>query len=150
LAALLVCGKRDQVGPGWDGARAAQIIDHLADPRLTELICIQHGRLLGVRPGRDQGRSGLPDLTANATALVETWARQAITDTGTTTWRQTETDTSYARGHGAGALPLRSAGVGVGPDHEGERSRQIGGMERRICPCGWRGRCAAGLIGCGL
>jgi YD repeat-containing protein len=40
-------------------------------------------------------RSGLPDLTANATGLVETWSRQAITDTGTTTWRDTETDTSY-------------------------------------------------------
>ena len=40
-------------------------------------------------------RSGLPDLTANATGLVETWSRQAITDSGTTTWRDTETDTSY-------------------------------------------------------
>jgi RHS repeat-associated protein len=40
-------------------------------------------------------RSGLPDLTANATGQVETWSRQAITDTGTTTWRDTETDTSY-------------------------------------------------------
>jgi RHS repeat-associated protein len=40
-------------------------------------------------------RSGLPDLTANATGLVETWSRQAITDGGTTTWRKTETDTSY-------------------------------------------------------
>ena len=33
---------------------------------------------------------------------------------------------------------------------ESERSRQIGGMARRICPCWWKGRCAAGLIGCGL
>jgi RHS repeat-associated protein len=33
--------------------------------------------------------------TANATGLVEKWSRQAITDTGTTTWRVTETDTSY-------------------------------------------------------
>jgi RHS repeat-associated protein len=40
-------------------------------------------------------RSGLPDLTANATGQVETWTRQAITDGGTTTWRKTETDTSY-------------------------------------------------------
>jgi RHS repeat-associated protein len=40
-------------------------------------------------------RSGLPDLTANATGLVETWTRQAITDGGGTTWRKTETDTSY-------------------------------------------------------
>jgi RHS repeat-associated protein len=40
-------------------------------------------------------RSGLPDLTANATGQVETWTRQAITDSGTTTWRKTETDTSY-------------------------------------------------------
>jgi RHS repeat-associated protein len=40
-------------------------------------------------------RSGLPALTANATGLVETWTRQAITDGGTTSWRKTETDTSY-------------------------------------------------------
>jgi RHS repeat-associated protein len=40
-------------------------------------------------------RSGLPNLTANATGQVEDWARQAITDTATTTWRETETDTSY-------------------------------------------------------
>ena len=40
-------------------------------------------------------RSGLPSLTANATGLVETWTRQAITDGGTTSWRKTETDTSY-------------------------------------------------------
>jgi RHS repeat-associated protein len=46
-------------------------------------------------PAATRTRSGLPDLTANATGLVETWARQAITDTGTTTWRKTETDTSY-------------------------------------------------------
>jgi RHS repeat-associated protein len=43
-------------------------------------------------------RSGLPALTANATGTVETWARQAITDGGTTTWRKTETDTSYDTG----------------------------------------------------
>ena len=40
-------------------------------------------------------RTGLPSLTANATGLVETWTRQALTDGGTTTWRKTETDTSY-------------------------------------------------------
>jgi RHS repeat-associated protein len=40
-------------------------------------------------------RSGLPDLTANAVGQVEAWTRQAITDTGTTTWRDTETDTGY-------------------------------------------------------
>jgi RHS repeat-associated protein len=40
-------------------------------------------------------RSGLTALTANATGQVEEWTRQAITDTGTTTWRETETDTSY-------------------------------------------------------
>jgi YD repeat-containing protein len=40
-------------------------------------------------------RTGLPALTANATGQVEEWTRQAITDTGTTTWRKTETDTSY-------------------------------------------------------
>jgi hypothetical protein len=40
--------------------------------------------------------------------------------------------------------------VAEGPNREGERNRQIGGMERRICRCWWKGRCAAGLIGCGL
>jgi RHS repeat-associated protein len=40
-------------------------------------------------------RPGLPDLTANAVGQVEEWTRQAITDGGTTTWRDTETDTSY-------------------------------------------------------
>lgn len=42
-----------------------------------------------------RSRSGLPALTANVAAPVETWARQAITDTTPTTWRVTETDTSY-------------------------------------------------------
>jgi RHS repeat-associated protein len=46
-------------------------------------------------PAATRTRSGLPDLTANAIGQVEEWFRQAITDTGTTTWRQTETDTSY-------------------------------------------------------
>ena len=40
-------------------------------------------------------RNGLPDLTANFTGQVEDWARQAITDSSTTTWRVTEADTSY-------------------------------------------------------
>ncbi|MFC0038644.1 RHS repeat-associated core domain-containing protein [Actinomadura rayongensis] len=40
-------------------------------------------------------RTGLPALTANAVAPVETWTRQAVTSGGTTTWRKTETDTSY-------------------------------------------------------
>ena len=40
-------------------------------------------------------RAGLPPLTANFTGQVEEWTRTAITDTGTTTWRDTETDTSY-------------------------------------------------------
>jgi RHS repeat-associated protein len=40
-------------------------------------------------------RTGLPALTANATGQIETWSRQALTDTGTTTWRTTETDTTY-------------------------------------------------------
>jgi len=43
-------------------------------------------------------RSGLPDLTANFTGQVEDWARQALTDSGTNTWRKTETDTSYDTG----------------------------------------------------
>jgi RHS repeat-associated protein len=40
-------------------------------------------------------RTGLPALTANFTGEVEEWTRQAITDTSTTTWRETETDTGY-------------------------------------------------------
>ncbi|QMU72437.1 RHS repeat-associated core domain-containing protein [Streptacidiphilus sp. P02-A3a] len=40
-------------------------------------------------------RTGLPDLTANLVEPVETWSRQAITDTGSTTWRINESDTSY-------------------------------------------------------
>ena len=40
-------------------------------------------------------RTGLPPLTANFTGPVETWTRTALTDTGTTTWRETETDTTY-------------------------------------------------------
>src|SRR5579863_2836765 len=44
---------------------------------------------------RDRSSENLPPLTANATGLVETWTRQAITDTTPTTWRTTETDTSY-------------------------------------------------------
>jgi RHS repeat-associated protein len=40
-------------------------------------------------------RTGLPALTANATGQVEQWSRQAITGTGTTSWRKTETDTSF-------------------------------------------------------
>jgi RHS repeat-associated protein len=43
-----------------------------------------------------RSRSGLSDLTATFTGQVEDWARQALTDGGTTTWRETETDTSYA------------------------------------------------------
>ncbi|MFE3852406.1 RHS repeat-associated core domain-containing protein [Streptomyces griseorubiginosus] len=40
-------------------------------------------------------RSGLPDLTANATRTAEEWTRQRLTDGGTTSWRDTETDTTY-------------------------------------------------------
>jgi RHS repeat-associated protein len=45
-------------------------------------------------PTATRTRSGLPALTANATAQVEEWTRQALTDGATTTWRKTETDTS--------------------------------------------------------
>lgn len=41
-----------------------------------------------------RARSGLPALTANTTAQVETWSRQAITDQSPTTWRTSETDTT--------------------------------------------------------
>jgi YD repeat-containing protein len=40
-------------------------------------------------------RSGLPALTASATGVTEQWNRQAITDGGTTAWRDTATDTTY-------------------------------------------------------
>ncbi|MGW2525033.1 RHS repeat-associated core domain-containing protein [Streptomyces sp. NPDC001617] len=40
-------------------------------------------------------RSGLPDLTANATGTAEVWTRQRLTDGGTTSWRYNETDTTY-------------------------------------------------------
>ncbi|MET7735850.1 RHS repeat-associated core domain-containing protein [Streptomyces sp. NPDC005402] len=40
-------------------------------------------------------RSGLPDLTANATGTAEEWTRQRVSDGGTTSWRDTETDTTY-------------------------------------------------------
>ena len=40
-------------------------------------------------------RAGLPDLTANRVAAVESYTRQALTAGGSTTWRYTETDTSY-------------------------------------------------------
>jgi hypothetical protein len=40
-------------------------------------------------------RSGLPALTANWVAAAETYTRQALTGTGTTTWRVTETDNTY-------------------------------------------------------
>ncbi|MFJ3795421.1 RHS repeat domain-containing protein [Streptomyces sp. NPDC090088] len=40
-------------------------------------------------------RSGLPDLTANATGTAEEWTRQRLTDGGTTSWRYNETDTTY-------------------------------------------------------
>ena len=46
-------------------------------------------------PSASRARTGLPALTANATGPVETWSRQALTDSSTTTWRTSETDTSY-------------------------------------------------------
>jgi RHS repeat-associated protein len=54
-------------------------------------------------------RSGLPDLTANFTAPAETFTRQALTATGSATWRYTETDTSYDAGTGDAnfGLPVR-------------------------------------------
>jgi len=46
-------------------------------------------------PAATRTRAGLPALTANFTGQVEEWTRTAITDTGSTSWRDTETDTSY-------------------------------------------------------
>lgn len=42
-----------------------------------------------------RARSGLPDLTANATGTAEEWTRQRLTDQGSTSWRYNETDTTY-------------------------------------------------------
>src|SRR5207253_1050947 len=42
-----------------------------------------------------RARSGLSALTANRVAPVESYSRQALTDSGATTWQYTETDTAY-------------------------------------------------------
>lgn len=42
-----------------------------------------------------RSRTGLPALTSTWVAPVQTFTRQAVTSTGTTTWRYTATDTSY-------------------------------------------------------
>ena len=58
-------------------------------------------------------RTGLPALTSNWVAPVETFDRQALTATGSTTWRYTETDTAYAsRSH---RRQLRPTGSGLPP-----------------------------------
>ena len=44
---------------------------------------------------RDRSDVGLPDLTSHFTLPAETFARQALTDGGTTSWRYTETDNTY-------------------------------------------------------
>jgi RHS repeat-associated protein len=46
-------------------------------------------------PTATRVRTGLPALTANLVGQVETWTRQAVTDGGTTSWRDTETDNTY-------------------------------------------------------
>lgn len=46
-------------------------------------------------PTATRTRSGLPDLTANASGTAEVWTRQRLTDGGTTSWRYNETDTTY-------------------------------------------------------
>jgi RHS repeat-associated protein len=42
-----------------------------------------------------RARSGMPNLTAHATNVAESWSRQALTDGGTTSWRVTQTDNTY-------------------------------------------------------
>ncbi|MFC0027954.1 RHS repeat-associated core domain-containing protein [Micromonospora chaiyaphumensis] len=42
-----------------------------------------------------RSRSGLPALTANKMAPIQTWTRQAVTSAGTTTWRYSQTDNTY-------------------------------------------------------
>ncbi|MFC1430617.1 RHS repeat-associated core domain-containing protein [Streptacidiphilus sp. N1-3] len=46
-------------------------------------------------PTLTRARSGMPALTANTVGQVETWNRQALTDTSPTTWRTTESDTTF-------------------------------------------------------
>lgn len=46
-------------------------------------------------PTATRTRTGLPDLTATTTGAVQALHRQALTATGTTTWRYTQTDSSY-------------------------------------------------------
>jgi RHS repeat-associated protein len=46
-------------------------------------------------PTATRARTGLQALTATRSEVAETWTRQALTDGGTTSWRDTETDTSY-------------------------------------------------------
>ncbi|MFI0746677.1 hypothetical protein ACH4UA_12215, partial [Streptomyces sp. NPDC020939] len=56
-----------------------------------------------------RARTGIPDLTARAVQPAESWTRQAVTGSGTTTWRYTETDTTYddALTSATFALPVR-------------------------------------------
>jgi RHS repeat-associated protein len=46
-------------------------------------------------PTATRTRTGLPALTANAIKPVETWTKQALTDTNPPSWRETATVTSY-------------------------------------------------------
>ena len=63
-------------------------------------------------------RAGLPDLTSTQVAPVETFTRQALTSTGSTTWRYTATDTSYDASTTSATfgLPTRSYTHTVPPD----------------------------------
>ncbi len=71
-------------------------------------------------------RSGLPALTANFTGQVEEWTRQALTDGGTTTWRETETDTSYNTNLSSptAGLPLFTYAHGDLSDPAGDPNQQ--------------------------
>jgi hypothetical protein len=59
-------------------------------------------------PTADEPRTGLDDLTAVVVAPAEMWTRQAVTTSGTTSWRYTETDTTYdtTPGDSGFGLPL--------------------------------------------
>ncbi|GAA1957347.1 RHS repeat-associated core domain-containing protein [Catenulispora subtropica] len=46
-------------------------------------------------PLATRNRTGLPAMTAKRVAAAETYSRQAVTSSGTTSWRYTETDTTY-------------------------------------------------------
>jgi transposase-like protein len=103
-------------------------------------------------PAKAQGRAPPfvhPGVKAEIVELCQRRDRSAgqvakdfdLTETAVREWaKQAEWDTRTRSDGGLTSTGQPSALV-KGPDHESERSRHIGGMERRICPCWWKGRC---------